>query len=98
MAYQFPYLVLFQTFTLPNNRQFLDHFKAFYAFSAQLRVCRNPLAGKSTLWRAYKWSEFGLTYAFPILVSVLLYSRICRVLWNYSGFLQKSSKSFSFFI
>ncbi|CAK5020641.1 unnamed protein product [Meloidogyne enterolobii] len=66
MAYQFPYLVVFQVFDIPEKN---------------LRVCRNPLASKSKIWKIYKWSEFLLTYALPIIISVLLYSRICRVLW-----------------
>uniref|UniRef100_A0A915NUB5 G-protein coupled receptors family 1 profile domain-containing protein n=1 Tax=Meloidogyne floridensis TaxID=298350 RepID=A0A915NUB5_9BILA len=66
MTYQFPYLVVFQVFDIPEKN---------------LRVCRNPLASKSKIWKIYKWSEFLLTYALPIIISVLLYSRICRVLW-----------------
>ncbi|KAL7075056.1 hypothetical protein ACQ4LE_005571 [Meloidogyne hapla] len=70
MAYQFPYLVVFQVFNIPEKH---------------LRVCRNPLASKSKIWKIYKWSEFLLTYALPIIISVLLYSRICRVLWSKSS-------------
>ncbi|KAF7638015.1 hypothetical protein Mgra_00002468 [Meloidogyne graminicola] len=78
MAYQFPYLVVFNVFTLPDK---------------QMRVCRNPLASKSKLWKIYKWSEFLLTYVLPIVISVLLYSRICRVLWSTKGKNVKENKT-----
>ncbi|KAL3097866.1 hypothetical protein niasHS_000601 [Heterodera schachtii] len=76
MAYQLPYLALFQTQPAPWN--------------VEMRICRSRLAGKSSLWRAYKWSEFVLTYALPVLLSASLYARICRVLWAKSAILQKN--------
>ncbi|KAL3081076.1 hypothetical protein niasHT_037544 [Heterodera trifolii] len=76
MAYQLPYLALFQTQPAPWN--------------VEMRICRSRLAGKSSLWRAYKWSEFVLTYALPVLLSASLYARICRVLWAKSAILQNN--------
>ncbi|KAI3416020.1 hypothetical protein GPALN_005576 [Globodera pallida] len=75
MAYQFPYLALFQTQPAPWN--------------GEMRICRSRLAGKSSLWRAYKWSEFVLTYAFPVVLSAFLYARICRVLWAKNNILHR---------
>lgn len=44
-------------------------------------VCYNKHS-KLPLFVYYKWSEVVLTYFLPILLSAVLYNKICQVLWN----------------
>ncbi|CAM6031255.1 unnamed protein product, partial [Sphagnum compactum] len=44
------------------------------------RVCSNPHSS-TAFWIAYKWVEFFSLYFLPCLVFMVLYSKVCFVLW-----------------
>lgn len=51
------------------------------------------------LWKVFKWTEFALSYVLPIVLSVVLYTKICRVLWARNQFLHKGDAvDFSFLL
>ncbi|KAH7711671.1 Protein NPR-15, partial [Aphelenchoides avenae] len=47
------------------------------------------------LWKVFRWTEFALSYVLPIALSVVLYTKICRVLWTKNQFLHKDKVSAS---
>ncbi|KAI1707322.1 7 transmembrane receptor (rhodopsin family) domain-containing protein [Ditylenchus destructor] len=50
--------------------------------------CANFCLG-TTEWITFKWIEFFLTYPIPLIISVVMYTKICRVLWSHNKALRQ---------
>ncbi|KAI1695995.1 7 transmembrane receptor (rhodopsin family) domain-containing protein [Ditylenchus destructor] len=68
-----------------NSIIFFSIFNSVRLFS----VCSYPTGPGKMMW--YRYAELIFTYVIPIILSAIIYFRICRTLWSTSTFLHKGT-------
>ncbi|KAI1723523.1 7 transmembrane receptor (rhodopsin family) domain-containing protein [Ditylenchus destructor] len=78
LVFQAPYLALYIAVPIPGE--------------TAISLCHNT-QGNHPYWLTFKWVEMVVSFVVPCLVSVVLYTIICRELWSTSSLLNKAQNS-----